>query len=165
MLPASWKFGTPYNGLRSFYDRNMGSVGQRAAKLLAIKLWEWFDPGTTRIWADRFDQGWGRVADFFMRPPTLTTVNFEAIWQKDLKFLEIKDLNCLKKYAKYQEASSILWVGFALSKWPHLHRAYVVTMPFILILAVRLMEIGAGLNRGTLRGHKIPQKCCCTLDQ
>ena len=77
-----------------------------------------------------------RMADSFVRPPALTTGNFEAIWSEDLTFLAMKDLNCLKKYAKYQEASSILKVGFALSKWPHLHRAYVVTVPFILILAV-----------------------------
>ena len=76
------------------------------------------------------------MADFFVRPPTLTAGNFEAIWPKDLKFSAIKDLNCLKKYAKYQEASSILKMGFALSKRPHLHGAYVVTVPFILILAV-----------------------------
>ena len=76
------------------------------------------------------------MADFFVRPPTLTTGNFEAIWPKDLKISAIKDLNRLKKYVKYQEVSSILKMGFALSKWPHLHRAYVVTVPFILILAV-----------------------------
>ena len=48
------------------------------------------------------------MADFFVRPPTLTTDNFEAIWPKDLKFSAIKDLNYLKKYTKYQEASNIL---------------------------------------------------------
>ena len=31
----------------------MGSVGQRAAKLPAIKLWKWFDPGPTRTQAER----------------------------------------------------------------------------------------------------------------
>ena len=78
-LPASLNFDTLYNRFRSFNARNMGSVDQRAAKLLAIKLWEWFDPGTTRIRADRFDQGRGRVADFFMRPPTLKASNFAAL--------------------------------------------------------------------------------------
>ena len=66
--------------------------------------------------ANWFECGRGRMADFFMRPPTLTTSNFEAIYPKDLKFSAIKDLNRLEKYAKYQEASSILWMGFALSK-------------------------------------------------
>ena len=42
--------------------------------------------------------------------------------------------------SKVQEVSSILRVGFALSKWPHLHRAYVVTVPFILILAVYVLR-------------------------
>ena len=50
------------------------------------------------------------MADFFVRPPTLTTSNFEAIWQKDFKFSTIKDLNSFKKHAKYRMASSILKV-------------------------------------------------------
>ena len=70
------------------------------------------------------------MADFFVRPPTLTTGNFEAIWPKDLKISAIKDLNRLKKCAKYQEASSILKVGFALSKYPYFNRAYVVSSGF-----------------------------------
>ena len=136
MLLASWTFYTILKGFRSFNAENVGSLGQRAANLPAIKVWEWFDPGPPRTRADWFECGRGHMADFFVRPPTLTTGNFEAIWPKDLKISATKDLNRFKKYAKYQEASSILWVGFALSKWPHLHRAYVVTVPFILILAV-----------------------------
>ena len=30
--------------------------------------------------------------------------------------------------SKVQEAGSILKVSFALSKWPHFHRAYLVTV-------------------------------------
>ena len=30
---------------------------------------------------------------------------------------------------EFQELSSVLKTGFALSKWPHLHRAYLVTVP------------------------------------
>ena len=70
------------------------------------------------------------MADFFVRPPTLNTGNFRAIWPKDFKISAIKDLNRLKKYVKYQEASSILKVGFALSKYPYFNRAYVVTSGF-----------------------------------
>ena len=33
-------------------------------------------------------------------------------------------------YAKYQEASSILKVGFALSKYPYFNGAYVVSSGF-----------------------------------
>ena len=124
MLLASWAFYIILKGFRSFNAENVGSVGQRAANLPAIKVWEWFDPGPPRTRADWFECGRGRMADFFVRPPTLTTGNFEAIWPKGLKFLAIKDLNCLKKYAKYQEAGSISKVGFALSKWPHLHREW-----------------------------------------
>ena len=116
MLQAFWTFYTILKGFRSFNAENMGSVGQRAAKLPAIKVWEWFDPGPPRTRADWFECGRGRMADFFMRPPNLTTGNFEAIWPKDLKISAIKDLNRLKKHAKYQETNSVLRVGFALSK-------------------------------------------------
>ena len=122
MLLASWFLMCFLKRFRSLNTKNLGSVGQRAANLPAIKVWEWFDPGPPRTRADWFECGRGRMADFFVRPPTLTTGNFEAIWPKDLKFSAIKDLNRLKKYAKYQEASSILKVDFALSKWPHFYR-------------------------------------------
>ena len=71
--------------------------------------------------ADWFEWGWGRAADFFLRPPTLTASNFEALKSSDSIFTLIKDLNLLKKYTKNQEASSILRVGFARPNKPHLH--------------------------------------------
>ena len=105
----------------------MWSVGQRATNLLAIKLWEWFDPGTTRTRADWFECGRGRMADFFLRPPTLKASNFAALQSTDPIFTKSKDLNPLKKHIKNQEASSILKLVFAPSKWPHLHRACLLS--------------------------------------
>ena len=107
-----------------FYAKNLGSVGQWAAKLLAIKLSEWLDRAGNRTEADWFKWGRGQLADFFLRPPTLIASNFAALWHTDPKFLPKKDLNLLKKYTKNQEASSILRVDFALSKWPHFHREF-----------------------------------------
>ena len=109
-------------GLRSFHTDNLGSVGQRAVKWPAIKLWEWFDSGTTRVRADWFESGQGQMADFFLRPPTLTASNFAALWPTDLKFSAFKNFKPLKKHIKNQEASNILKVVFALSKSLHLHR-------------------------------------------
>ena len=43
-------------------------------------------------------------------------------------FGKLKALNLLKKHFENQEASSILRLGFAFSKWPYLHRAYLVTV-------------------------------------
>ena len=51
-------------------------------------------------------------------------------------FTVLKDLNLLKKYTKNQEVCYDFWLGFALSNRPHLHGAYSVTVPLILILAV-----------------------------
>ena len=70
--------------------------------------------------------GPGPAGRFFLRPPTLTAGNFAALWPKDPKFLALKDLNPFKTVSKVQKTSSILRAGFFLSKWPHLHRAYVV---------------------------------------
>ena len=42
----------------------MESVGQRAAKLLSVKLWERFDPGRSRTRADWFESDRGMMADF-----------------------------------------------------------------------------------------------------
>ena len=38
ILLASWHFDTVWKGFRSFNAENLGSVGQRTAKLLTIKL-------------------------------------------------------------------------------------------------------------------------------
>ena len=62
------------------------------------------------------DWGRGRPADFFLRPPTLTVSNFAALLSTDPKFLAFEHLNLLKKHIKNQDTSSILKVGFALSK-------------------------------------------------
>ena len=72
-------------------------------------------------------------------PPTLIASNFLALLFTDPKFSALKDLNPLKKKIKNQEASSILRVLFALSKWPHLHRAYQVTVCSVLTAAVCTM--------------------------
>ena len=42
--------------------------------------------------------------------------------------------------SKVQEASSTLGVAFALSKWPHLHRAYLVTVREYLSQSVSLQK-------------------------
>ena len=72
---------------------------------------------------------------------SLTDSNFAALWPTDFIFIAIKDLNLLKKKIKNQETGSILKVGYACLNWPHLHRAYVVTVPFILILVVQRRHV------------------------
>ena len=57
----------------------MGSVGQRAAKLLSVKGRERFNPGRSQTRADWFESGRGQMADFFLRPQTLTASNFNPI--------------------------------------------------------------------------------------
>ena len=112
----------------SFNPVNIRSVDQRAAKLLSVKLWEIFDPGSSWTWADWFQ--WGQTADFFLRPQILTASNFQALWPTDPIFTALKDLNFLNKWTKNQEDDTISRVIFPLSKRPHLHRVYLITFLF-----------------------------------
>ena len=127
---------TILKGFRYFNAKNLGFVGQRAAKLPAIKLWEWFDFARVRTRADWFKWGRGRMADFFMRPPTLKAGNFEALWLIDPIFTALKVLNPLKRYFKHQEASYNFKLGFALSNRPHFNSVYLVRVPFLTSIAV-----------------------------
>ena len=61
MLIASWFLVCFFKRLQSFNDKNLGSVGQRAAKLPAIKLWEWFEGAGVRTrahWLTGAGAGW-----------------------------------------------------------------------------------------------------------
>ena len=69
--------------------------------------------------AEWFNWGWGRAADFFLRPPNLKAGNFKALLCTDPMFTALKVLNPLKKYNKNQEASYNSELGFALSNRPH----------------------------------------------
>ena len=54
-------FGVLFKRFRSFNAKNLGSAGQRAAKLPAIKLWEWFDGAGVRTrahWLTGARAGW-----------------------------------------------------------------------------------------------------------
>ena len=54
------------------------------------------------------------MADFFLRPPTLTASNFEGLKSTDALFTVFKDLNHLNKHTKNQEASYNSKLGFVL---------------------------------------------------
>ena len=62
--------------------------------------------------------------------------NFAAHQSLDPKFSTMKDLNLFKTVLKVQGASSILRMGFAMSKYPHFNSAYLVKVRFSLDLAV-----------------------------
>ena len=59
---------------------------------------------------------------------SLMANNFVAFCPKESKFFALKILNPFKAVSKGQEASRILRVGFDRLKWPHLRRAYLVTV-------------------------------------
>ena len=94
----------------------MRSVGQRAAKLLAVNV-----RGLKKksaIWPRQHSNQSARVrgGPGSNHSQSLMAGNFAALLSTELKFSELKDLNPFKTLPKAQEASSILKVGFALSK-------------------------------------------------
>ena len=79
ILLASWFLVCFFKRFRSFSAENLGSVGQRAAKLPAIKLWEWFDFARVRTRADWFKWGRSRAANFSLRLPNWKGGIFSAL--------------------------------------------------------------------------------------
>ena len=67
-------------------------------------------------------------ADFFLRTPTLIASNFVALWSIDPLLKIWKDLTPSEYMSIFQEPYIIQKICFAVSKWPHFHRAYSVTI-------------------------------------
>ena len=115
-------------GFRSFNTENLGSVGQRASKLPAVKVGghkkksaDWPRPLSNQL-------AWVRTQAESNHSQSLMARHFAALWPTDPKFSALKDLNPFKKLWKLQDASSSLRTVFALSKWPHFHRAYLLAI-------------------------------------
>ena len=97
MLPASYYLKYLFEGFRSFNIVNMGSVGQRASKLLAVKV-----GGLKKkfaIWPRPLLNQSARVR---LRlgsnlSQSLTDINFTALCLRDPIFTGCKDLNLLKR--------------------------------------------------------------------
>ena len=51
---------------------------------------------------------------------SLIASNLKVLWPTDMKYSALKDLNLFQTVSKVQEASRILKMVFALSKWSHL---------------------------------------------
>ena len=95
MLPASWYLKYLFKRFRSFNTVNMGSFGQRASKLLAVKVGGL--KKKSAIWPRPLSNQSARV---WLRPrsnlsQSLTDSNFAALWPTDPIFLSLKDLNPL----------------------------------------------------------------------
>ena len=73
-----------FKRFRCLNAENLGSVGQRAAKLLAVKVGGLKKKSSNRPRSNHSQ--------------TLTASNFEALKFKDFIFTVSKDLNLLKKY-------------------------------------------------------------------
>ena len=125
MLLASWYLKYFLKRFRTLIPEVLRSFGQMASKLPIVKV-----GGLTKksaIWPQPHSNQSARVRGGLgsNHSQTLMADNFAAFWSIDPTFSALKDLNLFKIVQKVQEASRILRVGFALSKWPRLHRAYV----------------------------------------
>ena len=118
MLPASWYLKYLFKGFRSFNTVNMGSVGQRASKLLAVKVGGL--KKKSAIWPRPLSN---QSAQVRLRPgsnlsQSLTDSNFAALWPTDPIFTASIDLNPLKKCAKSQGCAVYFWVLYGSLKYP-----------------------------------------------
>ena len=104
----------------------MGSVCQRAAKFLTFKIGGLKEKSATRPQSHLNQSAWVQLWPGSNHSQSLTDGNFANLWPMDPKFTALKDLNLLKKNIKDSEAGSISKVCFALLKWPHFNRAYLV---------------------------------------
>ena len=75
MPTAAWFLVYFFKRFRSFNTANIESVSQKAAKLLSIKIWKWFDPGPAHTFALKAE-----AEDFSLRPPIFTASNFKSLW-------------------------------------------------------------------------------------
>ena len=118
MLQSSWNFDTVFKKIRSFDAENLGSVCQRAAKLLAVKV-----GGLKKVCqpapAPVSQCAWVRTPAPSNHSQSLMAGNFAALKPTEPKFSASKDLIFLKTVSKFQEDRNILKVRFTLSKWPH----------------------------------------------
>ena len=147
MLLASWTFNTFEKRIRSLNAVDMGSVGQKAAKLLAVNVGGLKKKSANRPRPHSKQSARVRCLARSNHSQSLMASNFAALWPTDSKFSAIKDLNLLKKHIKNQVASSILKVVFAFSKWPHLHRAYVISGCIFFAMAVHTKFIFCCLEK------------------
>ena len=115
MLKAFWNFLHFEKKFITFNAKNLGTISQRAAKLLAVKFGVL--PGSNHSQSSMAS-------------------NFAALWLTDPKFSALKDLNLFQTVSKVQETSSVLRVSFAWSKWPHFKSAYLLRGPFVLLSIV-----------------------------
>ena len=122
MLLDFWFLVCFFKRFRCLNAENLGSVGQRVAKLLAVKFGGLKKKSAGRPWPQSASLLGFDSRSRSNHSESLMAGNFAALWPTDSKFLATKDLNLLKKHTKNQMASSILKVVFAFSKWPHLHR-------------------------------------------
>ena len=97
MLPASWYLLYLFKGFRSFNIVNMGSVGQRASKLLAVKVGGL--KKKSAIWPRPLSNQSARirVVPGSNHSQSLMAGHFAALWPTDPKFSALKDLNSFKK--------------------------------------------------------------------
>ena len=128
MLLASWFLMYFFKRFRSYNAENLGSVDQRASKLPLFKVGGLEKKSANWPWPHSKQSARVRCLARSNHSQSLMAGNFAALWPTDSKFSALKDLILFSTVSKVQETGSILRLGFACSMWPHLHRAYSVTV-------------------------------------
>ena len=104
--------------------KSLLSVGQRAAKLTAIKLWEWFYPERTRIWVDWFKWGQGQAADFFLNLQLWKLVILKSFILQTL-YLQYWKIYTFQKSVSKQQQTQQQWLD-----WENQKVIYIFSLDF-----------------------------------
>ena len=105
-----------FKKFRCLNAENLWSVGQRAAKLLAVNVGGLKKKSAIRPQPNLSQSARVRFRAKSNHSQSLMAGNFAALLPTTPKFSAIRDLNLFSTESKAQKASSILKVGFALSK-------------------------------------------------
>ena len=103
---------------RPFFVKNFGSVGQRAAKLQAVKVGGLEKKSAIWPWPLSNQSARVRLRPWSNLSQSLTDSNFAALWPTDPIFTAIIDLNPLKKCAKSQGCAVCFRVLYGSLKYP-----------------------------------------------
>ena len=126
MLPISWEKTMLKMDSRSFQNCTVGLCRSKGYKDTSCQNWRFEKKFCLSAGVKPHECGQVSSPRQLDHPWSLTGCNFAALWPTDFLFPGSKDLNLSKKCTRNQEAGSILKIIFAHSKWPHLHRVYLI---------------------------------------
>ena len=122
--------------LRSFQRGTVGLCRSTGCKVTSCQIWRFEKNSPARLESNITHEAWSWVSDNWIILKVWQTATLQPFNLTKTTVPFRKDLDPVINIVSAQETDSILTIDFALSKWPHLHRAYVLTVCSVLSTAV-----------------------------